>query len=286
MRRALTIVLIVAALVARADAAPSSGKIQWATGFADALAAASVAHKSVMVEFWAEWCGWCHVIERTTFADANVVRLLGDFVAVRVDTEGSPAQARVAARYRVTGLPTILFLTPQGRVVLQVSGYQPPEQFARTLTEVHAQAAQVQAWEQAIAARPDDAAALVKLGLHALANEDMDDGRDLLTRAYRRDQLLPVSERKRLRLALGAVRGIDRKYAESETLLKEGLALTPVDKDGDAQTLLTLARLYMSWGKREDARAQLGRLLKDFPGSPAAERGRQLLAFLEAETGR
>jgi thioredoxin-like negative regulator of GroEL len=281
MRRALSIAGLTLALVARAGAAEGPAKIPWAADFATALSKAGASRKPVMVEFWADWCGWCHVFERTTFSDANVIRLVQGFVAVRVDTEGSPEQARVAARYGISGLPTILFLTSGGRTIFRLPGYQGPEQFAHTLEQVRAQGTKLQTWEQAIAARPDDAAALLQLGLNALETDALEDARDLLGRAYRTDQKLPAGDRKRLRLMLGALRGVERKYTEAEVFLKEGLALTPADDQGDPQILLALGRLYSSWGKREDALSVLKRLVKEYPASAASENARQALAFLE-----
>jgi thioredoxin-related protein len=280
MRRTLGTLALAAALLTPGVAADAQARIAWTTSFATALATASASHKPLMVEFWADWCGWCHVFERTTFADAEVVRLAGDFVAVRIDTEGTPDQAQVAARYGVTGLPTILFLSPSGRTVLEVSGYQKPAQFARTLESARQQSAKVTGWEGAIAARADDADALLRLGLHALDTDAVDEARELLARAYRVDAKLPAADRKHLRLVLGAIRSVEHKYAEAEALLKEGLTLTPSDTENDPQMLLTLGRLYASWGKPADASAALKRLVREHPGSLAAARARQLLAYL------
>lgn len=285
MRRALGLLALVLALPPCARAAEVPAQIEWTTNFATALAKAGASHKPLMVEFWAEWCGWCHVLERTTFADANVVRLAQDFVAVRIDTEGPEDQAQVAARYGITGLPTMLFLAPSGRTVLQLSGYQQPEEFAHTLESVREQTAKVATWERAIAVHPDDATALLHLGLQAYDAEALDDALELLLRAYRADAKLPVGDRKHLRLVLGTVRGIERKYAESETLLKEGLAFAPADRDDDSQMLLTLGRVYAAWGKRDAAVATLKRLVREFPSEPVSETARKMLAYLAAERG-
>jgi thioredoxin-related protein len=283
MRRALSLLALVLALPPCARAVEVPAGIEWTTSFGAALAKASESHKPLMVEFWAEWCGWCHVLERTTFADANVVRLARDFVAVRIDTEGPSDQAQVAARYGITGLPTMLFLAPSGRIVLQLPGYQRPEVFARTLESVREQAVKVATWERAIAVHPDDAEALLHLGLQAYDAEALDESLELLRRAYRADAKLPLADRKHLRLVLGSVLGIESEYAKSATLLKEGLALAPADRDNDSQMLLTLGRVYAAWGKHDDAVATLKRLVQEFPSDPASETARKMLAYLAAE---
>jgi thioredoxin-like negative regulator of GroEL len=282
MRRSLVAVALTLVLAPPASTAEPPARIAWTTSFASALAKAGAKGKPLMVEFWADWCGWCHVFERTTFSNADVARLASDFVAVRIDTEGPAEQVKVAERYGITGLPTILFLSPSGRPVLRVSGYQKPADFARTLQSARQESAKVAGLERAIAAQPDNAEPLLQLGLRALDTEAIDDAQSLLVRAYHVDARLPVADRKRLRLVLGAMRRVERKYDESETLLKEALALAPADPETDPQLLLTLGRLYASWDRPADALKVLRRLVRDYPKSAAAARAQQVLAYLEA----
>jgi thioredoxin-like negative regulator of GroEL len=282
MRRALIVTVLCAATLPAQAATESRARIQWEPSFGAALKKAKAAGKPVMIDFWAEWCGWCHTFERTTFIDPTVVRLTRDFTAVRVDTEGSQSDVDVAVRYDVSSLPTILFVTGAGRIVVRVSGYQGPEQFAETLRFVRDEARKVVAWEKALTANPGDADALMKLGLLQLDNEAFEEARDLLQRAKAVDGSLQAGDRKRLRLALGLLRRAERKYPEAEALLKEGLALKPADEQVDPQMLFLLGRLYLAWGRRDEGLGVLKRLVGEFPRSSVSERARRTLDALAA----
>ena len=118
--------------------APPPPTIKWEKNFDEALRKARRAGKPIIVDFWADWCGWCHRLDQTTYADPWVARKAQDFVAAKVDTEGSRKERDVAVKYQVTSLPTIVFLSPTGRQLGRVNGFQGPGQFPRTLEAVHA----------------------------------------------------------------------------------------------------------------------------------------------------
>ncbi len=97
------------------------------------LARAAAEGKPVVIDFGAEWCAACKELEHITYVDPRVVETARGFVPLYVDATRSsdPAVADVLGRYGVKGLPTVLFLAPDGTPIpdLTVTGFLPPDAF-------------------------------------------------------------------------------------------------------------------------------------------------------------
>ena len=258
----------------------SGHTIRWEHRFDEAAKKARSARKPMMVDFWADWCTWCHRLDQTTYMDPLVVKLSDEFIAVKVDTEGGRKNQEIALRYNVSTLPTIAFISPGGRQILRLDGFQGPGQFPRTMEAARDAARLVMGWEAALDRDAKDPAALFGLGVHLFEQEFYEDSRALLYRAASVDRERPVADRKQARMLLGIIQNYDRKYAEGETVLKEALGIRPVT-EYDPKMMFVLARLYVAWGKKADGRNVLWMLVKEHPDSSVTPKAKELLKQLE-----
>lgn len=80
-----------------------------------AIASASKQGRMVMVDFSAEWCVECKVMERDVLSVPAVLHELRNVVLIRADvTRVDRSSKKLMRRFDVVGPPTIVFLDPEG----------------------------------------------------------------------------------------------------------------------------------------------------------------------------
>lgn len=68
--------------------------------------------KPIMLDFYADWCTSCKIMEATTFQDPAVMKALQYFVILKVDVTANKA---LLQKFGVIAPPTFVFFTPQGQ---------------------------------------------------------------------------------------------------------------------------------------------------------------------------
>jgi len=105
------------------------------------LSAAQAAKRWVMLDFYADWCVSCKELEKFTFAEPKVQKLLADTILLQADvTANTQEHKALMKKFTLFGPPGIIFYSPSGQelAALRVIGYQPPDKFSAHLQQVFA----------------------------------------------------------------------------------------------------------------------------------------------------
>ena len=119
-------------------------RIETSAGLDREIAAAAAAGKSVLLDFYADWCVSCKEMEAFTFPAPEVRAALRDTVMLQADVTANDAQDKALLdRFGVFGPPTIIFFGTDGqqRHGYEVVGYMKARDFAAHVNQALAPAA-------------------------------------------------------------------------------------------------------------------------------------------------
>ena len=127
-----------------------SNKLQWFE-YVEGYNKAKAENKILLVDAYTDWCGWCKVMDRETYTNAEVIAALNqDFVCVKFNPEVEMTHS--FGKYNLKsnellywlangqpgGYPTSYFVFHPTKNDERASqaGYLPPDQFLKLLAEV------------------------------------------------------------------------------------------------------------------------------------------------------
>ncbi|WP_312450309.1 protein-disulfide reductase DsbD [Stutzerimonas nitrititolerans] len=85
------------------------------------LAAAAAANQPLLLDWYADWCISCKVIEREVFENPQIAPRLADYRLIRFDiTDSNREQRALLDRYKLFGPPAVLFFDRTGKELAQV----------------------------------------------------------------------------------------------------------------------------------------------------------------------
>jgi thioredoxin-related protein len=161
------IVLVAVAACASMAGLKAQERIKWYT-LKEALQMTAAEPRMLVIDVYADWCGWCKRLDATTFADPEVASIMNEhFYPVKLNAEGKEdivlgdrtykfqdkggrgyhELAAIVTRGRLI-YPTISYVDARGRVINAVPGYQGPDQFKIFLDYYKEDAYKKQDWEE------------------------------------------------------------------------------------------------------------------------------------------
>ncbi len=124
----------------------ANGKSVTWHSFNEGLSLARKQEKQIIIDFYADWCKWCKVMEEKTFSHPEVQkRLARDFICVKIYTD-RPREEPIQYKGReytatqfstavgVRGLPTLLFMESDGDLITTIPGFIDKEIFLPLLS--------------------------------------------------------------------------------------------------------------------------------------------------------
>lgn len=127
-----TLVLLGFIACASASTASSTG-IKWYS-YEEGMALGKKLGKKVFIDFYADWCGYCRMMDGSTFKDASVIAILNrDFIPVKVHSD---EEKEIALKYNIRALPNIAFISEDGKNIGSLPGYITSDRLVEILEEV------------------------------------------------------------------------------------------------------------------------------------------------------
>jgi protein disulfide-isomerase len=147
MRLVLGVVGVLLFLGCNVSMAEEKSAGGWLTDYDAALKKAAAENKYVLLDFsGSDWCGWCIKLDREVFskpefldyAKENLILVMVDFPREKPQTkEQKAANEALSEKYDIEGFPTVLILSPAGKVV-ERTGYAPggPTAYVNRIKEI------------------------------------------------------------------------------------------------------------------------------------------------------
>ena len=124
--------LTLALLAAPAFAAVAT--LPWKTWQDSHFTQAKKEQRFILLDLEAVWCHWCHVMEQKTYSDPRVAALIAKhYIPVKVDQDARPDLGK---RYEDYGWPATIVFDADGREIVKLRGFIPPERMISILEAI------------------------------------------------------------------------------------------------------------------------------------------------------
>lgn len=112
---------------------PHAPNVQWQKDLKSAHKLAVAQNKPILLVFGAEWCTYCHKLERNVLNQPDTAKFINtNFVAVHLDAD---KETKVMELLEVQSLPCTVVLSPNADLLGKFNGYQDTSKYTQNLTQ-------------------------------------------------------------------------------------------------------------------------------------------------------
>jgi thiol-disulfide isomerase/thioredoxin len=253
-------------------------EIRWFKDLAQASEVAQKTNQPMMIDFWADWCGPCKIMDAEVYKNPALVAAFGQkMIGVRIHFDLQPDMVK---KFNVPALPYLVFTNSYGTELMHQRGLIEASDLTAVVKAMPGDVTEFNRLDRILQEDKDDfkalggmAAALRGSGFYGSSNAYF--ARALKQDAAKKD--LAARESMLFTMALNSLELQDGKTA-AENLEK---CLKEFPKSAQrAELLVGLGKAYALDEKKDKARKSLNSVIAEFPQSPAATKAQELLKTL------
>jgi TolA-binding protein len=253
-------------------------EISWARTLTDAKATAG-GSKLIIVDLYAEWCGWCKKMDVDTWIDPRVTALQARYVFLKLDAERDPDGIEMQRKFMITGFPTVLVLNPDGTEFDRLEGYLPADRFLSQLEKSTSNPEALGNLKVAEAREPGNVELRFKTARKLMDGKSYEEAQSRFERIVNDDQENKSGFTPNALFYLGVCQATRRQSEQAlATIDRMRSQFQSADKIPEA-TLLS-GEILMNMGKKDKARSRFQEFLSKYPKHRLAEEAKQLLSEL------
>ena len=257
------VLLVVLALTLTTPAFAGSG---WHKSVAAAQKVAKEKNQLILVDMFAQWCGWCHRFEREVFPSETFQNATSDIVLLRLDTEDRGEGTQYAQKFGVTQLPTFLLLAPDLTLAGMIRGYAPPKDFVVSLNKTRSEYAAFTAKLKNEASLAKDYPGRLELAKDLMARASFDKSEPRLKKLMT-EKGVPAAIRDDAYYHLAMSYAMQNKLEEGLKTIRTLQTLSKLGESVERARLLA-GQIYLQQGNLMAAANEFRAFKKAYPNSP------------------
>ena len=276
-RFARTFLFIILVAAPGFHAPASAAGVQWYSTVEQASSAALKTNKPMLLDFWADWCAACRVMEKDVYSDRGFAGAADGFLLVRIDFDKKTALCR---KYNVIALPTLVFTDSYGNELFRHRGFMDAKPLAELMRSLPGDVTEFNKLNKILAQDKNNFEALQAMGKNLRSASLFLASNDYYERALQRNEAKAspaTREAIMSEIGLNSLEVKDGKHAAEtfEKCLKE----FPGSQHKTEWTL-ALGRAYVLAERKDKASKLLDAFVRQHSGTAESKEAKALLDSL------
>lgn len=179
------------ALIVTVAALAQEPGVKWFKGSLDkAMEAAKKEDKIVFIDFYADWCSPCKMLDKMVWQDADSARQIKAMKVIPMKMDAEKEGLEAARKYSVRSYPTILFIDRDGKEIARMAGFKDKNDVIENIRKNSTDPRTLESMKSEYEKSPGDlvlASGLARKLLAVGTKESVDEAKAMLEKIFKED---------------------------------------------------------------------------------------------------